>query len=60
MAGIVSVLRKTLKRSTNVVRRVGKATRSTLRRGTNTIGLTKKRRTAHRKSHRKSHRGRKH
>jgi hypothetical protein len=56
MAGIMSMLRKTLKRGTNVVRGVGKATRKTIRRGTNTLGLTKRR-----KSHRRSsHRGRKH
>ncbi len=49
MAGIRSILRKTLKRSSNVVRRVGKLTRKTLRRGTNTLGLTKRRRSSHRR-----------
>jgi hypothetical protein len=45
MPGVVSILRKSLKRSTNIVRRVGKATRRTLKRGTNAIGLTKRRAT---------------
>lgn len=49
MAGIRSLLRKTLKRGSNVVRRVGKVTRKTLRRGTNTLGLTK-RSSSHRRS----------
>ena len=51
MASVLRFLRKTLKRGTNVVRRVGKVARSTAKRGTNAIGLTKR---AHRKSHRKS------
>ena len=55
MAGVVSFLRKSLKRSANAVRRVGKATRRTVRRGTNTLGLTK-RRKSHRRHSRKSHR----
>lgn len=53
MAGILSALRKTVKRGTNAVRRVGKFTRKTVKRGTNTLGLTKRRkgsRSAHRKS----------
>lgn len=52
MSGVASLLRKSLKRSTNIVRRVGKATRRTLKRGTNAVGLTKRR-----KSHRR-HRSR--
>jgi hypothetical protein len=49
MAGIRSILRKTLKRGSNVVRRVGKVTRKTLRRGTNTLGLTKRSSHRHRR-----------
>lgn len=53
MAGILSVLRKTVKRGTNVVRRVGKFTRKSVKRGTNTLGLTKRRKSRrHRKSRR--------
>ena len=52
MAGIGSFLKKTLKRGTNVVRKVGRGTRKTLRRSTNFVGLTK------RKGH-KGHKGRK-
>lgn len=55
MSGVVNFLRKSLKRSSNAVRRVGKATRRTLKRGTNAVGLTKRRRSAHR---RRSHRSR--
>jgi hypothetical protein len=43
MTNVVGFLRKTLKRSANVARRVGKMTRKTVKRGTNTIGLTKRR-----------------
>lgn len=53
MAGILSLLRKSVKRGTNVVRRVGKFTRSTVKRGTNTLGLTKRRRSGSRRSHRR-------
>jgi hypothetical protein len=42
MASILSFLRKTMKSSTRAVRRVGKATRSVVRKGTNTLGLTRK------------------
>jgi hypothetical protein len=42
-----------MKRGTNVVRRVGKVARSTLKRGTNAVGLTKKGRKS-RKSRRSS------
>jgi hypothetical protein len=57
MAGILSLLRKSVKRGTNVVRRVGKLTRKTVKRGTNTIGLTKKarRRSSRRRGSRKQH-----
>jgi hypothetical protein len=51
MASIIGLFRKTLKRSANAVRRVGKATRRTVKRGTNAIGLTKRRRSAHRRRH---------
>ena len=37
---LVGSLRKTMKRGLNVVRRVGKASRSVVRRGTNAVGLT--------------------
>ena len=50
MTNVVGFLRKTLKRSTNAVRRVGKMTRKTVKRGTNAVGLTKRR--AGRKSRR--------
>ena len=50
MAGIKSLLKKTLRRGTNVVRAVGRGTRKTLRRGTNILGLTKRRKT-HRRRH---------
>lgn len=53
MAGIKSLLKKTLKRGTNVVRTVGRSTRKTLRRGTNILGLTKRK---GRKTHRHSRR----
>ncbi len=49
MAGILSIFKKTLKASTNAVRRVGKVTRKTVRRGTNTLGLTRRR--AHGRKH---------
>ena len=42
MASLLKFLRKTLKRGTNVVRRVGKISRNTLKKGTNAVGLTKK------------------
>ena len=53
MAGIKSMLKKTLRRGTNVVRAVGRGTRKTLRRGTNILGLTKRK---GRKTHRHSRR----
>ena len=52
MAGIYSLLRKTVKRSANVVRKVGRATTKTVRRGTNALGLTKRRRTGRKASRR--------
>jgi len=48
------MFRKTLKRGANVVRRVGKAARRTVKRGTNAVGLTR-RGKGHRSS--KSRRG---
>jgi hypothetical protein len=51
MSNVVGFLRKTLKRSANVVRRVGKASRRTLKRGTNAIGLTKRRKSHRRRRH---------
>ena len=45
MTNVVGFLRKSLKRSTNAVRRVGKLTRKTVKRGTNAIGLTKRRKS---------------
>jgi hypothetical protein len=51
MAGLLRILRRTLKRGTNAVRRVGKLTRRTVKRGTNAVGLT--RRSRRRRSHRK-------
>ena len=44
MASILGMLKKTLKRGTNVVRRVGRATRRTVKRGTNAVRLTRRRR----------------
>ena len=41
MASLLGFLRKTLKNSTNIVRRVGKVSSNTLRKGTNLAGLTK-------------------
>ena len=54
MTNVVGFLRKTLKRSANAVRRVGKVTRRTMKRGTNAIGLTKRRKS--RRGGRKSRR----
>lgn len=36
------MLKKTMKRGLNSVRRVGKASRSVVRRGTNAVGLTRR------------------
>lgn len=44
MAMLPKFLRKTLKRGLNSVRRVGKASRNLARRGTNSVGLTRRRR----------------
>jgi hypothetical protein len=40
---ILGMLKKTMKRGLNSVRRVGKASRSIARRGTNAVGLTRRR-----------------
>jgi hypothetical protein len=50
---IVGMLRRTVGSSTRAVRRVGKFTRSTLKRGTNLLGITRKRRASRR--HRRQH-----
>ena len=55
MASLFGLIRKTLKRSTNLVRRVGKVSTNAARRGTNLLGVTRSRK---RRSSR--HRGRKH
>jgi hypothetical protein len=44
MAGLLTILRKTLRKGTRAVRSVGKKTTNILKKGTNTIGLTKRRR----------------
>ncbi len=51
---IGGLLRRSVKRGANVARRVGKATRRVVKRGTNTIGLTKRRRTARHRSTRRA------
>ena len=43
MASLLGLLRKTVKRGTNLIKRVGKVSRRTLKRGTNAVGLTKRR-----------------
>jgi hypothetical protein len=50
---IGGLLRRSMKRGANVARRVGKGTRRVLRRGTNTIGLTKRRKSSGRRSRRR-------
>jgi hypothetical protein len=45
---IVGLLRRTVRSSTGAVRKVGKLTRSTLKRGTNLLGITRKRRATRR------------
>ena len=54
MASILGFLRKTFKRGTGIVRRVGRATRSTLKRGTNAVGLTRRRRGSRRRGGRRN------
>jgi len=49
MASLMRLFRKSVKRSLNAVRGVGKAARRTVKRGTNAIGLTRKRRGKGRK-----------
>jgi hypothetical protein len=56
MASILGLLRKTLKRSTNLVRRVGKGARATLKRATNAVGLTTRKGRKGRKARRSSKR----
>jgi hypothetical protein len=53
MASLLGLLRKTVKRGTNLIKRVGKVSRRTLKRGTNAVGLTKKSRRKSRRSHRR-------
>lgn len=50
MAGLVSIFRKTLRKGTGAVRFIGKKTRNVVKRGTNTIGLTKRSRGPSRKT----------
>jgi hypothetical protein len=50
---IGGLLRRTVKRGANAARKVGKGTRRVLRRGTNTIGLTKRRKSSGRRSRRR-------
>jgi len=56
MANLLGLLRKTVKRGTNLIKRVGKVSRRTLKRGTNAVGLTKRRsgRKGRRSSRRRS------
>lgn len=44
MASLMRMLRKSVKRSMNAVRTVGKVTRKTVKRGTNAIGITRRNR----------------
>lgn len=44
MAGLITMLRKTLRKGTRAVRFVGKKTTNVLKKGTNAVGLTKRRR----------------
>ena len=44
MAMIPKIVRKTIKRGLNSVRRIGKMSRNLARRGTNSVGLTRRRR----------------
>ena len=53
MASILGFLRKTFKSGTGIVRRVGRGARSTLKRGTNAIGLTRRRRRGSRRARRR-------
>ena len=54
------MFRKTVKRGANVVRRVGKAATRTVKRGTNSVGLTRRKSRKSRKSHKGRKGGRKH
>ena len=54
LLGMVSrTVRKTMKRGLNTVRRVGKASRNIARKGTNAVGLTRRRSTKRRSSKRR-------
>lgn len=44
MAGIFSLFRKTIRKGTRAVRFVGKKTTNVLKKGTNAVGLTRRRR----------------
>ena len=62
MAGIFSLFRKTIRKGTRAVRFVGKKTTNVLKKGTNAVGLTKRRRgpaKASRKESRKNRKNRK-
>lgn len=48
---LIGLLRRTVSKSTGAVRRVGKLTRKTLKRGTNLVGITRKRRASRRQHH---------
>ena len=50
MAGLLSIFRKTLRKGTRAVRFIGKKTSNVVKRGTNTIGLTKRSRGPARKT----------
>jgi len=49
---LFGMVRKTMKRGMNAVRRVGKVSRNVARKGTNAVGLTRRRRSASRRSRR--------
>ena len=55
-ASVRKTLSKAISRSANVVRRVGKGARKTLKRATNAVGLTKKARKGRKSSKRGSKR----
>lgn len=50
MAGLLSIFRKTLRKGTRAVRFIGKKTSNVLKKGTNSVGLTKRRRGPARKT----------
>ena len=52
MAGrtnVMKFLRRTVRRSTNIVRRIGRNTTAVVRRGTNAVGITHRRKHTHRR-----------